>query len=104
VPVFDTVIVVTDRQVLDKNLKDTIGGFAQTARLMGHAERSGDLRGFIESGKKIVVTTVQKFPFILDDISSAIAAATFAIVIDEAHSARADGRRARQHRARRCGD
>jgi type I restriction enzyme R subunit len=86
VPVFDTVIVVTDRQVLDKNLKDTIGGFAQTARLMGHADRSGDLRGFIESGKKIVVTTVQKFPFILDDIGSAHRGRRFAIVIDEAHS------------------
>jgi len=85
-PVFDTVIVVTDRQVLDKNLKDTIGGFAQTARLMGHAERSGDLRGFIESGKKIVVTTVQKFPFILDDIGSVHRGRRFAIVIDEAHS------------------
>lgn len=84
--VFDTVIVVTDRQVLDKNLKDTIGGFAQTARLMGHAERSGDLRIFIESGKKIVVTTVQKFPFILDDIGSTHRGRRFAIVIDEAHS------------------
>lgn len=84
--VFDTVIVVTDRQVLDKNLRDTIGGFGQTARLMGHAERSGDLRAFIESGKKIVVTTVQKFPFILDDIGSAHRGRRFAIVIDEAHS------------------
>lgn len=86
VPVFDTVVVVTDRQVLDKNLKDTIGGFAQTARLMGHAERSGDLRSFIESGKKIVVTTVQKFPFILNDIGSVHRGRRFAIVIDEAHS------------------
>jgi type I restriction enzyme, R subunit len=86
VPVFDTVIVVTDRQVLDKNLKDTIGGFTQTARLMGHAERSGDLRGFIEGGKKIVVTTVQKFPFILDDIGTVHRGRRFAIVIDEAHS------------------
>lgn len=86
VPVFDTVIVVTDRKVLDKNLKDTIGGFAQTARLMGHAERSGDLRGFIESGKKIVVTTIQKFPVILDDIGSVHRGRRFAIVIDEAHS------------------
>ena len=84
--VFDTVIVVTDRQVLDKNLKDTIGGFAQTARLMGHAERSGDLRSFIESGKKIVVTTIQKFPVILDDIGSTHRGRRFAIVIDEAHS------------------
>jgi type I restriction enzyme R subunit len=85
-PVFDTVIIVTDRQVLDKNLKDTIGGFTQTARLMGHAVRSGDLRGFIQSGKKIVVTTVQKFPSILDDIGSIHRGRRFAIVIDEAHS------------------
>ena len=84
--VFDTVIVVTDRKVLDKNLKDTIGGFAQTARLMGHAERSGDLRTFIESGKKIVISTLQMFPFILDDIGSTHRVRRFAIVIDEAHS------------------
>ena len=84
--VFDSVIVVTDRQVLDKNLKDTISGFAQTARLMGHAERSGDLRDLIASGKKVVVTTVQKFPFILDDMSDAHRGRRFAIVIDEAHS------------------
>ena len=37
---------------------------------MGHAERSGDLRRFIESGKKIIVSTVQKFPFILDEIGN----------------------------------
>ncbi len=85
-PIFDTVVVVTDRQVLDKNLKDTIGGFAQTGRLMGHAERSGDLRTLIESGKKVIVTTVQKFPFILDDIGGTHRGRRFAIVIDEAHS------------------
>lgn len=85
VPVFDTVIVVTDRQVLDKNLKDTIGGFAQTARLMGHAESAEGLRSLIDAGKKIVVTTVQKFPFILDGVGGA-RGRRFAIVIDEAHS------------------
>jgi type I restriction enzyme R subunit len=84
-PVFNTVIVVTDRQVLDKNLKDTIGGFAQTARLMGHAESAEGLRNLIDAGKKIVVTTVQKFPFILDGVGSA-RGRRFAIVIDEAHS------------------
>ena len=84
-PVFDTVVVVTDRQVLDKNLKDTIGGFVQTARLMGHAETAEGLRSLIDAGKKIVVTTVQKFPFILDGIGGA-RGRKFAIVIDEAHS------------------
>ena len=53
---------------------------------MGHAERSGDLRKFIEGGKKIIITTVQKFPFILKDIGSEHRTRTFAILIDEAHS------------------
>lgn len=85
-PLFDTVVVVTDRQALDKNLSDTIGGFEQTRRLVGHAERSGELRGFIESGKKIVITTVQKFPFIYKEMGTAHRGRRFAIVIDEAHS------------------
>jgi type I restriction enzyme R subunit len=52
---------------------------------VGHAEHSGDLRKFIEEGKKIIVSTVQKFPFILDEIATE-GGKTFAIVIDEAHS------------------
>ena len=53
---------------------------------MGHAERSGDLRRFIESGKKIIISTVQKFPFILDEIGNEQRGRRFAIIIDEAHS------------------
>ena len=53
---------------------------------VGHAEHSGDLRKFIESGKKIIITTVQKFPFILDEIGTEQRGRRFAIVIDEAHS------------------
>jgi type I site-specific restriction-modification system R (restriction) subunit len=53
---------------------------------VGHAEHSGDLRRFIEGDKKIVITTVQKFPFILDDIGSQHRNRYFAIIIDEAHS------------------
>ena len=53
---------------------------------MGHADSSGDLRRFIEEGKKIIISTVQKFPFILDDIGNLHADSAFAIVIDEAHS------------------
>src|SRR5205823_11188783 len=52
---------------------------------VGHAECSGDLRKFIEEGKKVIVSTVQKFPFILDEIATE-GGKTFAIVIDEAHS------------------
>jgi type I restriction enzyme R subunit len=84
--VFDSIIVVTDRRILDKQIKDTIKQYAQVSSTVGHAEHSGDLRGFIESGKKIIISTVQKFPFILDDISSEHRHRHFAIIIDEAHS------------------
>ena len=84
--VFNSVIVVTDRRILDQQIRDTIKQFAQVGATVGHAEHSGDLRRFIEVGKKIIITTVQKFPFILDDIGSLHRDRRFAIVIDEAHS------------------
>ena len=84
--VFDSVIVVTDRRILDQQIRDTIKRFAQVGATVGHAEHSGDLRRFIEGGKKIIITTVQKFPFILEDIGSLHRDRRFAIVIDEAHS------------------
>lgn len=84
--VFDSIIVVTDRVILDKQIKDEIKQFAQVNSTVGHAEHSGDLRRFIESGKKIIITTVQKFPVIIDDIGNEHRGRTFAIVIDEAHS------------------
>jgi type I restriction enzyme R subunit len=83
---FDSVIVVTDRRVLDRQIKDTIKQFAQVSSIVGHAERSGDLRRFLTAGKKIIITTVQKFPFILDEIGDDHRGRTFAIIIDEAHS------------------
>ncbi len=84
--VFDTIVVVTDRRILDKQISENIKQFAQVSATVGHAGRSGDLRRFIESGKKIIITTVQKFPFILDEIGSDHRGRSFAIVIDEAHS------------------
>ena len=84
--VFDSIIVVTDRRLLDKQIRDTIKQFAQVGATVGHADRSGDLRRFIESGKKIIISTVQKFPFILDEIGNEQRGRRFAIVIDEAHS------------------
>ena len=84
--VFDSIIVVTDRRILDQQIKDTIKQFAQVGATVGHAERSGDLRKFIAEGKKIIISTVQKFPFILDEIGSEHRGRRFAIVIDEAHS------------------
>ena len=83
--VFDSVIVVTDRRLLDDQIQTTIRQFMQVGATVGHAERSGDLRRFIEQGRKIIVSTVQKFPFILDEIATE-SGRTFAIIIDEAHS------------------
>jgi len=83
--VFDSVIVVTDRRLLDDQIQTTIKQFMQVGATVGHAERSGDLRGFIEEGKKIIVSTVQKFPRILDEVASE-GTRSFAIIIDEAHS------------------
>jgi type I restriction enzyme, R subunit len=85
-PRFDSVIVVTDRRVLDKQIKDTIKQFAQVSATVGHAEKSGDLRRFLKGGKKIIISTVQKFPFILDEIGDEHRGRKFAIIIDEAHS------------------
>ena len=83
--VFDTVIVVTDRKVLDRQIRDTIRQFAQVGSVVGHAESSGNLRTLLREGKRIVITTVQKFPFILDAIGDEHGR-KFAIIIDEAHS------------------
>ena len=83
---FDSIIVVTDRRILDKQIRDTIKQYAQVGATVGHAERSGDLRRFLEEGKKIIVSTVQKFPFILDEIGNEQRGRRFAIIIDEAHS------------------
>ncbi len=83
--VFNSVIVVTDRRILDDQIQRTIKQFMQVGATVGHAEHSGDLRKFIEGGKKIIVSTVQKFPVILDEITTE-RGKSFAILIDEAHS------------------
>ena len=84
-PVFDSVIVVTDRLILDDQIQKTIRQFMQVGATVGHAVQSGDLRKLIEQGRKIIVSTVQKFPSILDEIA-AQGGKTFAIIIDEAHA------------------
>jgi len=85
-PVFDSIIVITDRRILDKQIQDTIKQFAQVGATVGHAQNAGDLRKFIEAGKKIIISTLQKFPFILDEIGDAQRGRSFALIIDEAHS------------------
>ena len=84
--VFDSIIIVTDRRILDDQLQRTVKQFMQVRATVGHAKRSGDLRRFIAEGKKIIISTVQKFPYILQELESEGAGRNFAIVIDEAHS------------------
>ena len=84
--VFDSVIVVTDRKVLDKQIRDTIKQFAQVGSTVGHAQDAAHLRMLLQQGKRIVISTVQKFPFIVDAIGSEHQGRRFAIIIDEAHS------------------
>ena len=83
---FDSIIVVTDRRILDRQIRDTIRQFAQVGSVVGHAQNSKDLRTFLQDGKKVVITTVQKFPFILDAIGDEHRNRSFGIIIDEAHS------------------
>ena len=84
--VFDSIIIVTDRKILDRQIHGTIMQYAQVSATVGHADKSGDLKKFIQDGKKIIISTVQKFPFILDEIDKEQQARRFAIIIDEAHS------------------
>ena len=72
--------------LLDKQIRDTIKQFTQVGSVVGHAESSGQLRTLLQEGKRIVITTVQKFPFILDAMGNEHRGRTFAIIIDEAHS------------------
>ncbi|MEU4218182.1 type I restriction endonuclease subunit R [Actinoplanes sp. NPDC026623] len=83
---FNSIIVVTDRVILDRQISNSIKSFAQVNSTITHADRSGDLRRAIEAGKKVIITTVQKFPFIYQEIGDAHRDNTFAIIIDEAHS------------------
>ena len=85
-PVFDSIILVTDRKILDQQTHATVKQFTQVNATVGHADRSDNLRKFIESGKKIIISTVQKFPHILDEIGNGQRGRNFAIIIDEAHS------------------
>lgn len=84
-PLFDTVIVVTDRRLLDKQIRDNIKAFSDVKNIVAPAYSSAELRLALEQGKKIIVTTLQKFHFILDGMSD-MSQRTFAVIIDEAHS------------------
>lgn len=82
---FQTVIIVTDRKVLDAQLTANVKAFAGGKSIVTHADTSAQLKSAIEDGKRIVLTTIQKFPYIVDDIRD-MSGSNFAIIIDEAHS------------------
>jgi type I restriction enzyme, R subunit len=90
--IFDSIIIITDRRILDKQIRETIKGFAQVGSIIG-AVREGagsskteQLAKFLKDGKKIIISTVQTFPFVLDSIGEEHRGKKFAIIIDEAHS------------------
>lgn len=85
-PLLDSVIVVTDRVNLDGQIRDNIIAFKRLQNLVAHAESADDLRKHLESGKKIIITIVHKFPYILEAIGSDLKNKRFGIIIDEAHS------------------
>lgn len=86
VPMLDSVIVVTDRINLDKQIRNNIRLFMQGKSIIGWAKHSGDLRKFILEGKRLIISIVEKFPYILEDIGKGAKGKHFAIIIDEAHS------------------
>ncbi len=85
-PVVDSVIVVTDRVNLDKQIRDNIRSFQKLSNVVAWADSSETLAAALKGGKKIIITIVHKFPFILDAIGSSLKNNRFAIIIDEAHS------------------
>ena len=86
--VFSSVIVVTDRTVLDAQLQETISGFDHTlgvVETIGEDKNSRDLRDAINAGARIIVTTLQKFPVIYQEVDAA-KGRNYAVIVDEAHS------------------
>jgi len=87
-PVFSSVVVVTDRTVLDAQLQETISGFDHTlgaVETIGEDKNSKDLRDAINAGVRIIVTTLQKFPVIYQEVDAA-KGRNYAVIVDEAHS------------------
>ena len=84
--IFDSIIVVTDRTNLDDQLRGTVKSLSKVEGVVYGAEKgSKELREFLEKGKDIIITTIQKFPYISEDIV-ALGDKKFAVIIDEVHS------------------
>ena len=93
-----THFVITDRRALDTQIARTIKAYDHVASIFGHSDSADELRSFLRKGKKIIVTTVQKFPFILDELGG-LGAKKFALLIDEAHSSQGGKTAAKMHMA-----
>jgi type I restriction enzyme R subunit len=83
--VFDGVVVITDRRVLDRQLSETVESFSQVRGVVKHVESSAELREALEKGTRIITSTLQKFPVIVESIDT-IEGTNFAVIVDEAHS------------------
>jgi type I restriction enzyme R subunit len=83
--IFDSVIVISDRKVIDKQLRDAVKQFEKTLGVVIGAEKSKELKEALERGKNIIVATIQKFSFVVDEIGR-LKSRNFAVIIDEAHS------------------
>lgn len=84
--IFDSVVVITDRRILDRQLQATVLQFEQTLGTVETiTENSQQLKKALEEGKNIIVTTLQKFPFISEQVKS-LPGKHFGVIIDEAHS------------------
>ncbi|MDA3916550.1 MAG: DEAD/DEAH box helicase family protein [Deltaproteobacteria bacterium] len=97
-PLFDSVIVVTDRRLLDKQLRNTIKEFSEVKNIIAPVYKATELKTALEQGKKIIITTIQKFPFIIDGISD-LSDKHFAVIIDEAHSSQSGSAHDNMNRA-----
>lgn len=87
-PIFTSVVIVTDRRNLDAQLQETVMGFDHTLGsvcTIGENKNSKDLRDALNAGKRIIVTTLQKFPVIYEEVDDT-KDKHFAIIVDEAHS------------------
>ena len=84
--IFDSVIVITDRKVLDSQLQNTIYQFEHKEGVVQKIDKdSQQLADALSAGSNIIITTLQKFPFILDKIGE-LPSRKYAVIIDEAHS------------------
>ena len=87
-PIFSSVIIVTDRRVLDAQLQETISGFDHkigAIETIDEKKSSQDLKNAINNGVRIIVTTLQKFPVIYTEVDKADGR-NYAVIVDEAHS------------------